>query len=344
MKKSTLKRAFSAVAASALALTVSSVSAFAAITDKGSAYTKEPADGSSAASKPAIEVTKKVFNGASEAAGQTVTVTLKVTGDNVDGKYCTTGFHVQWDDRLTVVPSRTGNYAKVASGDDAAITELPPEQQQNGTNGVFLCTMGKSDAGYTGPMWTIDLQVPADAKDGDVYPIDVYYDAAGQGGRADLFTNNADDNDGKLMQAYFFTKGINSAQNPSTDPLLANATFADGYIAIEGPVETTTTTTEATTTTTTEATTTTTTSATTTTTSATTTTTTEATTTTTAATTTSGTGSSSSTTAQTTTKKSGDTGNKTSDSPKTGVTGVGVAVAGLAVAVGTAFALKKKED
>ena len=37
-------------------------------------------------------------------------------------------------------------------------------------------------------------------------------------------------------------------------------------------------------------------------------------------------------------------GSKTTDSPKTGVTGVGVAVAGLAVAVGTAFALKKKED
>ena len=328
MKKNTLKRAFSAVAASALALTVSSVSAFAAISDKSSEYNKDPKDGSTAASKPVVEVTKKVFDDATSAQGQTVTVTVKLGGENVDAKYCTTGFHIQWDDRLTVVPSRTGNYAKAAAGDDSAIGELGSEQQQNGTNGVFVCTMGKADAGFTGDMWSIDLQVPADAKAGDVFPIDVYYDAAGEGGRADLFTNNADDNEGKLMQAYFFTKGINNASNPNTDPLLANATFAEGYIAVKDtPVPTTT---EATTTTTTAASTTTTTAATTTTTAA------DTTASTTAADTT--------TKAQTTTKKDNGNGSKTTDSPKTGVTGVGVAVAGLAVAIGTAFALKKKED
>ena len=344
MKKNTLKRAFSAVAASALALTVSSVSAFAAISDKSSEYNKDPKDGSTAASKPVVEVTKKVFDDAASAQGQTVTVTIKLGGENVDAKYCTTGFHIQWDDRLTVVPSRTGNYAKAAAGDDSAIGELGSEQQQNGTNGVFVCTMGKADAGFTGDMWSIDLQVPADAKAGDVFPIDVYYDAAGEGGRADLFTNNADDNEGKLMQAYFFTKGINNASNPNTDPLLANATFAEGYIAVKDtPVPTTT---EATTTTTTAASTTTTTEATTTTTTAaSTTTTTAATTTTTAADTTASTTAADTTTkAQTTTKKDNGNGSKTTDSPKTGVTGVGVAVAGLAVAIGTAFALKKKED
>nr|MCR5730300.1 NPXTG-anchored protein [Ruminococcus sp.] len=45
-----------------------------------------------------------------------------------------------------------------------------------------------------------------------------------------------------------------------------------------------------------------------------------------------------------TTKNKTTTKGKAQDSPVTGVAGVGVAAAGLAIAVGTAFALRKKED
>ncbi|MBR3665723.1 MAG: NPXTG-anchored protein [Ruminococcus sp.] len=50
------------------------------------------------------------------------------------------------------------------------------------------------------------------------------------------------------------------------------------------------------------------------------------------------------TTAKATTTKKATTTTKKGDSPKTGVAGAGVAAAGLAVAVATAFALRKKED
>ena len=54
--------------------------------------------------------------------------------------------------------------------------------------------------------------------------------------------------------------------------------------------------------------------------------------------------SSATTTKATTTTKKVSTTAKASDSPKTGVPGAGIAVAGLAVAIGTAFVLRKKED
>ena len=319
MKKNSLKRAFTAVAATALALTASSVSAFAALENNGMEYNLTPKDGSASELKPTLEVTK-VVGKASELAGKNVTVEFKVSG--VDGKYATTGYHIYWDDRLAVVPAKTGAYAK--KGEALADVDAT-KAENNGANGVFVACSSSADYGYDGVMWTVELTVPADAKAGDVFPIDVAYEIDNESGTGDLFTQNKPNTDtAKLMQAYFFTQGIN---NQASDPYLvkAGATFAEGYIALEEEEETTTTTT-----------TTTTTSATTTTTSA---------KTTTSASTTSGTGTSSSTTAQTTTTKKGSgSGSKTTDSPKTGVTGVGVAVAGLAVAVGTAFALKKKED
>ena len=314
MKKNTLKKAISAVAVSALALTASSVSAFAAITDRGMEYSLDPKDGSAATNKPVITATKKIFNTPDEAAGQVVTISIDVSGV-ADASFCTTGFHVYGDDRLEVQEFRKA-YAK--TGD--AIGSLSPAQEKNGANGVMLTTMGTGDDGYPGTMWTIDLKVPANAEKGDVYPIDIAYQW--DPSKGDLFTDNKDTAQGKLMQAYAFTQGTNSSSNPSTEKYLvkAGATFADGYIAIkdDDPETTTTTTSTSSTTTTTGS--------------------------TTSANAESTTGAAQSTGAQTTTAKSNSSDNKKTDSPKTGVTGVGVAVAGLAVAVGTAFALKKKED
>ena len=95
--------------------------------------------------------------------------------------------------------------------------------------------------------------------------------------------------------------------------------IVQGGIQVDGPIPTTTTTTTA----------------------ATTTTTTSTTTTSGSTTTTTSTSGSSTTTTTTTAAK---TTTKAGNSPKTGVQGAGLAVAGLAIAVGTAFALRKKED
>ena len=74
-------------------------------------YGLDPKDGSAATNKPVITATKKVFDTAEEAAGATVQVTIDVSGV-ADGSYCTTVFHVYWDDRLEVVENK-GNYAKM---------------------------------------------------------------------------------------------------------------------------------------------------------------------------------------------------------------------------------------
>ncbi len=196
--------------------------------DKSKPYELSPKDGSDAITKPKLEVTKKVFTSAEEAAGQVVKIELIISG--AEKKYCTTGFHVYWDDRLTVVPDEDLEINAVSGN---AITLLGRAFENNGANGLMLATYGSADSGLKGTMWTIQLKVPADAKAGDVYPIDIAYQW--DPSKGDLFTNNKDDEQGKLMQAYFFTKGINSSQNPSTDPYLiaAGVAFADGYIAID---------------------------------------------------------------------------------------------------------------
>ena len=179
-------------------------------------------------------------------------------------------------------------------------------------------------------MWTLEFKLPATVAEGDVYPIDIIYKS--NENAEDLFVNTEVNQAGQLMQAYTFTKGIYNAKENNT--FAANAADVekcsaladidksyDGYIAIAGG----TTTTETTTTTT------------------------ETTTTTTTASTTASTTAASSTTSASTTSGTGTTSKAatgTTKNPKTGVsgTGAGLAVAGLAVAVATAFVLRKKED
>jgi hypothetical protein len=220
------------------ALVVNCFDASAAISDYSDPYNQNSTDLNNVKSKPVLSVTKKVFNSSEEAKGKVVTITLNLSGKNVDGKYCNTSFHVYWDDRLTVIPQKNGKYAKIISGDNAALGELSCEAVENGLNGVFLFSTGNDDRGYTGDMWTIDLQVPENAENGDIYPIDICFKSVNK--KDDIFTNINNDADGKMMQTYFFTKGINSKENPSDDPWLvkANTEFADGYIAISDIVET----------------------------------------------------------------------------------------------------------
>ncbi|MDE5936875.1 MAG: hypothetical protein K2G83_05675 [Ruminococcus sp.] len=269
--KNSLKRAFSAVALTAVAASASSMSAFA------TGYTGE-GNADAAVTKPTITLDKIVVT-ADEAANKQVDINLSVSG--ADEAYCSTGFHIYWDSRLKLATDTRG-YAMVKKGD--ALEKLAnddptadPSASQQNMSGYFVCTGAKSDLGFDGVMWTFSFVLPEDAAAGDVYPLDIIYKSTPNA--EDLFMNKAEDEDGKNMQAYAFTKGIYSSDNPTFAadaadvakvPALADidSTY-DGYIAVEAG-ETTTTTTTSTTSTTTTTTTSTTTGSTTTTTSTTT--------------------------------------------------------------------------
>lgn len=343
MKNNSFKRAFSALAIAAVAASASSMAAFA---DEYNGYDMAEINGSEI--KPTVFISVdgtqggKVFD--ESIAGKTVECTLNVK--DAANKYASTGFHVFFKG---LELNMDGEYPDVISG--GAISRISPgepvvdeTEKANGLNGFFAASAGSSNRGNDGVMWTFNVVVPATAKAGDVFPIDIVYKSSKNA--EDLFVNTEVDKAGELMQAYVFTKGIYNPKENNTFaaaaadvekcPALADISkSADAYIAIAGGT-TEATTTEATTTeaTTTEATTT---EATTT----------EASTTASAASSTA-TGSSTTGTGSTTTKSGSTTkaGTGTTKNPQTGVsgTGAGLAVAGLAVAVATAFVLRKKED
>ena len=330
MKKNSFKRVASALAIAAVAASASSMAAFA---DEYNGFDMADINGSEI--KPTVFISVdgsdggKVFD--TSIAGQEVECSLNVKG--AEDKYASTGFHV-FVKGLEIVDD--GGDPLVEGGDATKklAKDVPVyDKTREGYDGFFAATAGSKDVGKDGVMWTFTVKVPADAKAGDVFPIDIVYKSSKNA--EDLFVNTEVDKAGNLMQAYVFTKGIynpkenNNFAAAAADvekcPALADIDKSvDAYIAIAGgTTETSSATTEATTTeaTTTEA------------------------TTTEAATTSAG-----STTAKSTTSTAKGSTTKaatsTTKNPKTGVsgTGAGLAVAGLAVAVATAFVLRKKED
>ncbi|MBR4627700.1 MAG: NPXTG-anchored protein [Ruminococcus sp.] len=309
MKKNTLKSVFAALAVSAIAVSATSVAASASdyadqiktgkgnkeVAYDGSAYTTTL--DTTNATQAQIIIEKKELEYSASLAGSQQDVKIAVSGANK--KYASVQLHFLYDTRLTAVQDE----------DEAWVTydgKLGSENRKLGDGELFIAHDGSSDKGTDGDaVWTLHFTLPSDVKAGDLYPIGIEYRSSAV--TEDCFTNADDDNDGKLMQAYVFTKGI-----------------TNGYIKI-GSGTTTSTTTTTTTTTTPTTTTTTSTSSTTSTTS-----------TSGADTTTTTTGTGSTTAASSTTTQN--------DAPPTGVAGVGVAAAGLAVAIGTAFVLRKKED
>lgn len=333
MNKNSLKKAMSALAVAAVAASASSVAALAAdypdgqkteLTNYGTA--------ADATVKPVLTINvdgksnEVVYDDAADIAGKTITCTLDVSGANK--LYASTGLHVFYDSRLKLVPDEDDSLAVAGSAIDKLMADVPSADPTapEGFSGVFLATAGKQDLGKDGTMWTFNFQVPADAKKGDVFPIDIIYRNESA---EDLFCNKAVDETGCNMQAYTFCYGIyNTKFNPfvaseanvAKVAALANIDKGmDAYIAIADEVATEPSS-EAPATTSSEA---------------------PATTTSKAGSTTAKAGSTT-TKAGSTTKASTTT--KKADAPKTGVAGCGVAVAGLAVALGTAFVLRKKED
>ena len=285
MKKNAFKSAIAALAVSAVALTGSAMTAFAG-SATGDKYDTSKYDPPKSEIKPTVSLSQKQV----DISDISKPVTMQLSVKDAEGKYAPTGFHVDYDSKLTLV-ERDGDIAELG---DAGKKLKSKDMTKNGDHGFFVTTGSPENTGRDGVLWEFDLQLPSDAKIGDKYEVNIMYKSTETA--KDLFTNVAQNDEGQLMQACVFTNGIEQ-----------------GYIEVVGP--TTTTTTPPTTTTTTPPTTTTTTPPTTTTTKK----------------------------VTTTTKNVTTTTNK-NNATKTGEKGVGLAVAGLAVAVGTAFVLRKKED
>lgn len=351
MKKNSLRSAVAALAVAAVSVTAASMNAFAAPEAASLGFTDDQIAAS--ANKPYVTLTKKVLNiddartaikdengNITGYKGNTVQISMSVTED-ASKKYAATGFHVHYDPRLEVAIDDFTEDLAIEPG--PALSRISPSgpvddptAEEQGMKGFFVCSSGNANYGAGGVMWNATMILPDDVAEGDVFPLDIYYIESKV--NEDLFVNTEKNETGNLMQAWVFTKGIyNELWNPNfaadaadiakCDALKNIDNTYDGYIAIQDAPPVTTTTTVVTTTTT------------------------EApvieTTTTTAApvvvTTTSSTGKPV-TTASTTKKPGAVTTKPNGSAPKTGVAGVGVAAAGLAVALGTAFVLRKKED
>lgn len=336
MKKIFLKRVCSALALTAVAASTATMTSFAAIDATpymdGARNGFTDAEIANSPVKPVVSVTKEILTLNDAKENPVRTVEISVADANL--KYCSSGLHLYFDKRLTLNTTPLGTPdVKIGPAAEYLTVDLPtldPTAEEQGLSGVFMCSAAKMDAGQDGVIWRINFTLPSDAKEGDAYPIDIFYKSVPAA--EDLFTNNADDEEGKLMQAYFFTQSINNgvtksftATKAETDECAAIGSLdpsTDGYIAIadgEPPVTTAPVTTAATSSTAAPAT-----------------------SSTTAAPATSSTAKPTTTAKPATTTAKTTAGSK--DSPKTGVAGVGVAVAGLAVAIGTAFVLRKKED
>ncbi len=130
-------------------------------------------------------------------------VTLTVSG--AANKYAPTGLHIKVDSRLRVVTQTVGGKTIYAKLGDAG--EYLSQEQWGYDNGFFVATAASEDVGQNGVLWKFQVELPEDIDPaGDNFPIQIEYRSSSSG--ADMFTNGDRDEQGQLMQAYVFTKGI----------------------------------------------------------------------------------------------------------------------------------------
>lgn len=229
MKKNVFQKLLATFAVTAVALSSNSFTSLAAANgglDNAAIEASEV--------KPVITVSKEVITLDEAIASPTRKVTLTLSG-GTDDMWASSGLHVNYDPRLEVELTRSGLPAvgigeavcdlSVATKEDVTASEV-------GMKGLFIATAGIGNYGRDGEMYTLNFTLPADVKEGDIFPIDLYYKESPSA--MDVFIDAAREN--AAMQAYLFTKGIyNEDTNPypGDDYLEAGSSF-DGYIAIAG--------------------------------------------------------------------------------------------------------------
>lgn len=229
MKKNVFHKLFAGLAVTAVALSSNSLSSLAAANgglDNAAIEASEV--------KPVITVSKEVITLDEAKASPTRKITLTLSG-GTDDQWASSGIHVNYDPRLEIELTRSG---LPAVGIGEAVCDLSVATKEDSTaaeagmKGVFIATAGIGDYGRDGEMYSISFKLPSDVKEGDIYPIDLFYKESESA--VDVFIDAARTNTD--MQAFLFTKGIYNADTnpyPGDDYLEAGSSY-DGYIAVVG--------------------------------------------------------------------------------------------------------------
>jgi hypothetical protein len=188
-KMTAITAAFSVICASPV------FSAYGAGSATGDKYEFNGIDPEKSTVKPIISLSKIEISldEAKKSPVQSIEMSIK----DADKKYVATGIHVRYDDRLKLV-ERDEMIAEGGPAIKRLGTELSEED-----NCIFLVTAGSGDYGRNGVMWTFDLRLPDNVKAGDLFPVNIEYDAEN-----DLFASIVNKANSKYMEAWVFTKGI----------------------------------------------------------------------------------------------------------------------------------------
>lgn len=142
-------------------------------------------------------------------------IELSVSG--AEGKYGPTGLHIEFDERLKL-KKLDGEYAEKGPAlkrIGAGVSQEDMLDENGEPHCVFVITGGSENKGRDGVMWTFCVELPEDVKEGDLFPIQIAYRKGNSTG--DLFTNREQDKDGRLMEAWVFTRGIEHGYIKITD-------------------------------------------------------------------------------------------------------------------------------
>ena len=145
-----------------------------------------------------------------EAPDKTVTVNVHVSG--AQNAACNMGFHLYYDTRLTLM-SNEGHY--ITKGDALASFAIIDKLETAGVITVAAASTG--DYLGQGIVFSMNFKLPWNAKAGDLYPIGFQFWSNSSGTDTDLFLNENQDEEGRLLMTYMFTMGI-----------------TNGYIKIKG--------------------------------------------------------------------------------------------------------------
>lgn len=144
-----------------------------------------------------------------------VRVSLSVSG--ADRKFATVELWTSFDNRLSIV-SKTSGEPEVSIGSaldnfytESRLSRYLDNSAMTDLNGIRIIGSALGNYGTSGDIFTVTVKLPDDVKNGDYFPLSVrYLDHGSTDNRFvnSLFTNQQNDNDGKLMQARLFTSGI----------------------------------------------------------------------------------------------------------------------------------------
>ena len=177
MKKDSLKKVFSAIAMTAVAVSATSVNAFA---DARGGLTDEQIENASVKPKiTASKITLTLDEAKDIIANNNGQVTWTVFVNDADAEYCSTGIHVYYDDRLELALNARGKEMIVkgeAGVDLSQSMELDNENAADypahtgnvtntaktaGMEGFFVATAGQANDGYDGDLWNVTVTLPS---------------------------------------------------------------------------------------------------------------------------------------------------------------------------------------